>query len=315
MTCRLDYDANGTWDVTVPGCTSQSTRSMTFHSPGARQVTLRVTDASDSSSTASLVLDVAQPPTDPFDITLRFDGSFTAAQRSAFTTAAARWAPVIRGGLPPVALTLGTDTCGTGTPAFSGTVDDLMIDVTIASIDGPSGVLAQAGPCAVRNSDGLPVYGVMELDSTDVAGVEASGLLSTVVLHEMGHVLGFGTLWAPPELAGAGTASVSFGGPVAVGAWRALSSAPGAVPVENTGGLGTADSHWRESVFGSELMTGYVNSSSNPLSAVTVGSLADLGYTVDLAAADAFGLSGLRAGAAAASLHVVSRLVHPVAAV
>jgi hypothetical protein len=311
MTCRLDYDENGTWDVTVPGCTSESTRSMTFHSPGAR----RVTDASDSSSTTSLVLDVAAPQSDTFDITLRFNGAFTTAQRSAFTTAASRWSRVIRGGLNPVALTLGTDTCGTGTPAFSGTVDDLMIDVTIASIDGPSGVLAQSGPCAVRTADGLPVYGVMELDSADVLALDAASMLSTVVLHEMGHVLGFGTLWAPPQLTGAGTTSVSFGGPVALGAWRAIRSLSGGIPVENTGGIGTADSHWRESVFGSELMTGYLNGGSNPLSAVTIGSLADLGYTVDLAAADPFGLSGLRTGSSAQPLHVVSRLVHPVAAV
>jgi hypothetical protein len=311
MTCRLDYDENGTWDVTVPGCTSQSTRSMTFHSPGARRVTLQVTDASDSSSTTSLVLSVAPPSADTFDITLRFDGTFTTAQRAAFTSAAARWSQVVRGGIPDQAITLGTGSCGDGTPAFSGTVDDVMIDVSIAPIDGPSGVLAQAGPCAVRTASLLPVVGVMQFDSADVAAVQASGLLPVVVLHEMAHVLGFGTLWGPPDLTGAGTASVTFGGPVAVGAWRALSSSPGAVPVENTGGLGTANSHWRESVFGSELMTGYVNSGSNPLSAVTIGSLADLGYTVDLAAADPFGLSGLRTGSPAEALHVVSRLIHP----
>jgi hypothetical protein len=67
------------------------------------------------------------------------------------------------------------------------------------------------------------------------------------------------------------------------------------VPVENTGGPGTADSHWRESVFGNELMTGTVNE-VNPLSRVTLGSMADLGYAVNLADADPYTLSpGLRA--------------------
>ncbi|MEY9156351.1 leishmanolysin [Bradyrhizobium japonicum] len=41
------------------------------------------------------------------------------------------------------------------------------------------------------------------------------------------------------------------------------------VPVENTGGEGTVDSHWRDTVFGAELMTGFVNQGGNPMSRVT----------------------------------------------
>src|SRR5205814_4913622 len=61
------------------------------------------------------------------------------------------------------------------------------------------------------------------------------------------------------------------------------------VPVENSGGSGTRDSHWRESVFGNELMTGWVGpGTALPLSRVTIASLADLGYQVNLNAADAY---------------------------
>jgi hypothetical protein len=68
------------------------------------------------------------------------------------------------------------------------------------------------------------------------------------------------------------------------------------VPVENTGGSGTVDAHWRESVFGSELMTGFVDAGVNPLSRVTVASMGDLGYAVNLADADPYTLApGLRA--------------------
>jgi hypothetical protein len=53
--------------------------------------------------------------------------------------------------------------------------------------------------------------------------------------------------------------------------------------------LGTRDSHWSENVFGSEIMTGYVGPGSNmPISRVTVGSLADIGYSVNYAAADVY---------------------------
>jgi len=49
-------------------------------------------------------------------------------------------------------------------------------------------------------------------------------------------------------------------------------------------------------------MTGWLSGASQPLSRTTAGSLADLGYVVDLSAADAFDLStaALRAGAAPA---------------
>ena len=74
------------------------------------------------------------------------------------------------------------------------------------------------------------------------------------------------------------------------------------VPVENIGGPGTADAHWRESVFDNELMTGFLNSGvANPLSVVSIASLADVGYLrANYAAADPYALGGaaLRAGLA-----------------
>ena len=69
---------------------------------------------------------------------------------------------------------------------------------------------------------------------------------------------------------------------------------PTPVPVENTGGPGTADSHWRETVFRNEMMTGFVGPSGNPLSRMTVASLQDLGYVVDLNAAEPYSLPNLR---------------------
>ncbi|HKA06113.1 MAG TPA: hypothetical protein VKD71_02565 [Gemmataceae bacterium] len=61
------------------------------------------------------------------------------------------------------------------------------------------------------------------------------------------------------------------------------------MPVEgNNSPVGSRDSHWRESVFGSELMTPFVNAGVDPISRVRVASLWDLCYTVNLAAADTF---------------------------
>ena len=40
----------------------------------------------------------------------------------------------------------------------------------------------------------------MQFDSDDLAALAAAGDLLPVVLHEMGHVLGIGTIWERKEL-------------------------------------------------------------------------------------------------------------------
>jgi hypothetical protein len=107
----------------------------------------------------------------------------------------------------------------------------------------------------------------------------------------MGHVLGIGSIWDTKGLlTGAGGSDPRFIGAQATAAYNQIfGRSEAGVPVENTGGSGTRDSHWRESVFTTELMTGWINSGSTiPLSRVTVGSLADIGYQVNMNAADNF---------------------------
>ena len=65
--------------------------------------------------------------------------------------------------------------------------------------------------------------------------------------------------------------------------------------MENLGGPGTADGHWRESVFRTELMSGFIAAPGNPLSRMTVASLQDMGYTVDLDKAEPYKLPDLLA--------------------
>jgi hypothetical protein len=245
-----------------------------------------------------------------YTVTLRFLTGATPAQVAAFESARQRIEQVVTGDLSDVPLHLTASQmlqCGGG-PALDETVDDLLILVRLQPIDGPGGILGQAGPCVVRDTGSLPVLGIMEFDTADLATLESAGQLQAVVLHEMLHVVGFGTVWTdvlPPLLSGAGGADPVFTGSAARNAFttrnggEAYAGTP--VPVENTGGAGTRDSHWRESVFRNELMTGWLSGASQPLSATTVGSLADLGYVVDLAAADPFDLStaALRAAEAA----------------
>ena len=51
------------------------------------------------------------------------------------------------------------------------------------------------------------------------------------------------------------------------------------------------NSHWRDGVFDPEIMTGFLDGGPVILSAVSIASLADLGYTVDLGQADPFTLN------------------------
>ena len=218
----------------------------------------------------------------PFTIEVRFAGGLSERQRAAFTAAADRWTQVIVGDLSPVEID-------------GEVIDDVLILAEGADIDGPGRVLGQAGPTHVRPESAgpsalLPARGEMTFDSADLAALEADGSLDDVIAHEMGHVLGIGTLWEPKGLiAGSGSADPTFTGAGAVAEYAALGGT-GNVPVENTGGPGTAEGHWRETTFASELMSGFIGAAGNPLSRMTAASLGDLGYQVDLDAAEPYAL-------------------------
>ena len=54
---------------------------------------------------------------------------------------------------------------------------------------------------------------MMQFDTADLAEMEADGSLVRVIIHEMGHVLGFGTIWDRVGLRqGAGTINPTFTG-------------------------------------------------------------------------------------------------------
>ncbi len=227
------------------------------------------------------------------DIEIRFTAGSTptAEQLEAFADAEARWEGIIVEGLPDIPLDLPAGLCGSNAPAIDETVDDLMILATVANIDGPGGILGQAGPCVLRSDTRLPILGLMRFDSSDLEalGFEGSEKLTDVIIHEMGHVLGIGVIWddlgflqSPSR---GGGLDPHFTGPQALAEFDFMGGnnyTGKKVPVENIGGAGTADSHWRESVLDIELMTGFIDQPPNPLSRLTVASLADVGYVVDI---------------------------------
>lgn len=133
----------------------------------------------------------------------------------------------------------------------------------------------------------------MFFDTADLDRLEQLGFFDEVVIHEMGHVLGFGTLWNfNRTLLQGGAPDPRFVGPLAIAAYADLGG-QGTVPVEgDQGGSGTLFSHWDEATFFNELMTGFLNSSANanPLSDLSVASMGDLGYVVNLGSGDRYRL-------------------------
>jgi hypothetical protein len=219
-----------------------------------------------------------------FDIDLNYTGDMSYLPM--FQTAEAIWEEIIPSYIDG----------NQGVAVFTG----LQINASISSIDGIGGVLGSAGPLTGGYDDSgylLAVSGQMQFDVDDVAGLGAD--LVTVILHEMAHVIGIGTLWDWNGLYVDG--SGQYTGAEGLAAYQAEFNQPGAtfVPVELGGGGGTADGHWDEvnggigatgrfsSVFGQdmqyEIMTGWLNTDQPYfISNLTRASLRDLGYNVAL---------------------------------
>lgn len=236
--------------------------------------------------------------TEPYNITLNFAAGSDQRVVDAMNAAASRWQGVITQGLADVSVSIPSNACGSN-PAYTGTVDDILVFTGSKFIDGPGGTLAQSGPCSVRSSNGLTVYSTLMFDSADLDAFGSQ--LTSIAAHELGHSLGIGSLWSYKGLtSGSGTTDPRYTGSNGNREYSALGGTLGLVPEENQGGQGTAESHWREKTLVNELMTGYLNSGSNPLSRLSIAGLHDLGYNVDYTKADAFSSSSIN------SLHLHS---------
>lgn len=224
-----------------------------------------------------------------YNISLKYLVPVTDRQREVFEAAAARWEEIIikdESSIPQAQVINDTlrgaiPSSFTGFPPLNlnGPIDDLVIEVALVPIDGPGSVLGSAGPRFVRTSNRLTISGVMFFDVDDLAFLDEIDLFEEVIVHEMGHVLGVGTLWnsGSKRLRQGPESNPYFTGKMANVFWNA-EGGQFELPIENVGGPGTAGGHWRESLLRNELMTGFLNLGENPISRITAGSMKDLGY-------------------------------------
>ena len=215
-----------------------------------------------------------------FDIEFVFLVPVKETHKRVYDWVARRWMAVIAEDLPDYEFTVGfSGRCGDQSYEIQPgeRIDDLRIYVTTFELEG--GVVAWGSPRLLREGTHLPVVGCM--------GSVSLGYLNNG-LHETGHVLGFGPVWHHFGLIqdlsyDDPNADTHFNGPRAIAAFddaggRGYTGKK--VPVQKMDGA-----HWRSGVFWDEIMGPY---GGDRLSAITVQSMAHLGYGVDVTQADPY---------------------------
>ncbi len=193
---------------------------------------------------------------------------FTPAEQQLFTDGIAFWDNIIDGhqdnGNRTYTLTVDTFS----TPASGGSV-------TLGSA-GPSSVFFSGVVAGANTSDErfiLAGGGSARFNTHPDAG----SLRASTIRHEIGHALGIGTLWEDNEVyndgnSGTGNRSLVGGipgeylGANALAAYQAEFDASATfIPVELSGGSGTAHGHWDESDDSGRSLTGITNASGQDL--------------------------------------------------
>lgn len=222
-----------------------------------------------------------QPPLFPFSIELKFEVTPSVELIALFERARETWMQIVTTPRFGKRLTLDKRECGChGIPwtcfkrklSFTG----LLIYVRITTIDGVGDRAGQTAICRLANN--FVRIALIQLDQNDLIALQNSRLVSDVILHEMGHAIGLGGMWSRLNLVDEdGNYKGQFGneGNLELGF-------TGPALVEQKGAVGSIRSHWRESVYGSELMTPVLTYyERHPISIVTIQALRDLGHWVN----------------------------------
>jgi hypothetical protein len=151
----------------------------------------------------------------------------------------------------------------------------------------------------------FPIEGLIVINAKYMNEYLKGDKLYSVLLHEIGHILGIGTIWDIPKspltvYQEDDVEKYYYTGGNALREYRSYFKDTDVVgvPIEDDGGEGTQDSHPERDtnriIFGKihpglhhELMTGW-NNTSFSLSRITLGFLEDIGYIVDYSKADPF---------------------------
>jgi hypothetical protein len=275
------------WSSSVDGPlgTGENVSSSSL-APGPHTITLTATDQDGEVKSDSIDIVVEQ---EGFNVRFQFLSDLTSSEKTTVREAVAPWESAITGDLAPFIL---PQEAVSEVGFTERGVDDLVIAVRVLGIDGDGGTLARAAPVVAR-TDGsnftTSSAGIVQIDEADLDNSQ----LQEIITHEIGHVLGIGTTW--DAVTDVNTVDPVHEGSNTTTAFQSFEQSDAylgeGVPLERFGGAGTALGHWAENNFDNELMTGAINTNSeNPLSRVSLAALADIGYPIDLQAADPYKL-------------------------
>ncbi len=222
-------------------------------------------------------------PDSPFDIELVFLDDFTEAEQEVWHRIARRWESAMQMDLPDYTFSDTWLHSASVVIPIGEQIEDLRIYITRFNSNR---LLGTGAPLLLRSSS-MPILGHIEISQL----VSTLSQLWEVGLHEIGHVLGIGSLWDGGGLIrNRGTADAHFAGPQAIVAFDQAGGSDYQSPKVPTD---RDVAHWHRSVLSDELMSTSLRNVS--LSAITLGALSDLGYTVDFSAADPYELPPLGA--------------------
>ena len=232
----------------------------------------------------------ASAPDDSFDIELHFVDDFSAGHKALIEEAAEVWETVISEGVRDIDFGAypfdSDDHDWFERHNWLGRLiirDEIVDDVRIyvGRLPDDAGVLGTGGPIYVRQSY-LPILGFIRFHKD--AFIHH---LKDIAVHEIAHALGFSTpIWyslglveddVDPHFKGKAARSAFD----VEGGWRYEGKK---VP------LAPDYTHWRESVFGDEVMTPYLDWDNGIFSATTLHAMGDIGYRVDPSQSDAYSL-------------------------
>ena len=202
---------------------------------------------------------------------------------------AIKWRRVIRVAPPGDYVRLQIGECRNAVPV-NQFITGVRVLIKLDSL--PVRIAGQGGPCVVR-PNGLPLLGTVSLNLFNYATL-SDRKLDDLIQHEVGHVLGLGTVWGRGVFGGLVVGDSSaldpiFVGPNALAAFsrlgRSTQFAGRRIPLQ-LGALG----HWRVDAFGGEMMSPTLVAAGQPTSSVTVAALRDLGWTVEPEAYEEYAL-------------------------
>lgn len=315
---RLIQDSNGNGAIDSGeilawqwerGTTSESIRR--FINAGTYYV--QVLSYNNQAANFSLNTNFSASATDPqqFQIAINFDSTLSGlsqAARDAVNQAARFWEGVITG---RSSITQ-SNTLNVTLDGQSLTYQDGTPDTSTLALSGPT--------LTVDGSNNLVITkGESTLNLRDLSQFNSNpAYLQTIMTHELAHVFGFGTIWQPITFGRTDGTSFTAGktyidrststylaNTYAGWAYGDLlgTRTPTAVPIEPQ-----VFAHWDETRFGSELMTPYADAPGvlSPMSSLTLAALRDLGWSVNMGAAQPYSLPTVARSTAASTPTVAS---------